>query len=40
MIIFNLEDFNENCNFKNDIMMKSDLQTVYNDPIYPRDSKI
>ena len=40
MIIFDLIDFMKKYNLNNDIMDESQLQTVYNYPIYPRDSKI
>ena len=40
MKILTLKNFMENYNLKNDTMNESDLQRVYNYPIYPRDSNI
>ena len=40
MKILNLKDFMKKNNLKDNIMNESDLQRVYNYPIYPRDSKI
>ena len=37
---FNFKDFMKKYNLKNDTMNESQLQRVYNYPIYPRDSKI
>ena len=34
------KDFMKKYNLKNDIMNESELQKIYNYPIYPRDSKI
>ena len=34
-----LKDFMKKCNLKNDTMNESQLQKIYNYPIYPRDSK-
>ena len=40
MIILSLKDFSKKSSLKDDTMSESDLQRVYNYPIYPRDSKI
>ena len=40
MKIFNFKDFMKKYNLKDDTMNESELQRVYNYPIYPRDSKI
>ena len=40
MKILHFKDFMKKFNLKNDTMNESDLQRVYNYPIYPRDSKI
>ena len=40
MKILNFNDFMKKYNLKNDTMNESQLQKVYNFPIYPRDSKI
>ena len=40
MKILNFEDFIKKYNLKNDTMNESQLQKIYNLPIYPRDSKI
>ena len=40
MKILNFKDFMKKYNIKNDTMNESELQRVYNYPIYPRDSKI
>ena len=40
MTIPNFKDFMKNYKFKNDTMNESQIQRVYNYPIYPRDSKI
>ena len=40
MKVLNFKDFMKKNNLKNDSMNESDLQRVYNYPIYPRDSKI
>ena len=40
MKILNFEDFMKQYNLKNDTMNESELQRVYNYPIYPRVSKI
>ena len=40
MNILNFKDFMKKYNLKNDIMNESQLQRVYNYPIYPRDSRI
>ena len=37
---FNFEDFMKKYKLKNDTMNQSELQRVYNNDIYPRDSKI
>ena len=36
----NFKDFMKKYNWKNDTMNESELQRVYNYPIYPRDSKV
>ena len=40
MKIINFKDFMKKCNLKNDTMKESQLQKVYNYPIYPKNSKI
>ena len=40
MTILSLKDFMKKYNLKNDTMNESQLQKVFNYPIYPRDSKI
>ena len=40
MKILNFKDFMKKKDLKNDTMNESELQRVYNYPIYPRDSKI
>ena len=40
MKILNFKDFVKNNNLKNNTMNESQLQGIYNYPIYPRDSKI
>ena len=40
MKVLNFRDFMKKCKLKNDTMNESQLQKVYNYPIYPRDSKI
>ena len=40
MKVLSLKDFMKKYNLKNDTMNESELQRVYNYPIYPRDSKI
>ena len=40
MKILNFKDFMKKCKLKNKTMNESELQRVYNYPIYPRDSKI
>ena len=40
MIILNFKDFMKKYKLKNDTMNESQLQKVYNYPIYPRESKI
>ena len=40
MKILNFKDFMKKYKLKNDTMNESQLQKVYNYPIYPRDSKI
>ena len=40
MKILNFKDFLKKNNLKNDTMDESELQKIYNYPIYPRDSKI
>ena len=40
MKVLNFKDFMKKYNLKNDTMNESQLQKVYNCPIYPRDSKI
>ena len=40
MKILNFKDFMKKYNLKNDILNESQLQKIYNYPIYPRDSKI
>ena len=40
MKILNFKDFMKKYNLKDDTMNKSELQRVYNHPIYPRDLKI
>ena len=39
MKVLNFKDFMKKHNLKNDTMNESQLQRVYNYPIYPRDSK-
>ena len=39
MIIFSFKDFMKEQNLKNDTMNESQVQKIYNYPIYPRDSK-
>ena len=39
MKVLNLKDFMKKYNLKNDTMNESQLQKVYDYPIYPRDSK-
>ena len=39
MTILNFENFMKNYKLKNDTMNESQLQRIYNYPIYPRDSK-
>ena len=39
MKILNFEDFMKKSKLKNDTMNESQLQKIYNYPIYPRDSK-
>ena len=40
MKILNFRNFMRNYNLKKDTMNESQLQKLYNYPIYPRDSKI
>ena len=40
MKILSFKDFRKKYNLKNDTMNESQLQKIYNYPIYPRDSKI
>ena len=40
MKVLNFKDFMKNYNLKDDTMNESQLQKIYNYPIYPRDSKI
>ena len=40
MKLLNFEVFLRKYNLKNDTMNESELQNIYNHPIYPRDSKI
>ena len=40
MKILNFKDFMKKYNLKNDTMNESQIQRIYNYPIYPRDSKI
>ena len=40
MKVLNFKDFMKKYNLKNDTMNESELQKIYNYPIYPRDSKI
>ena len=40
MNVLNFKDFMKKYNLKNDTMNESQLQRIYNYPIYPRDSKI
>ena len=40
MTILNFKSFMKKYNLKNDTMNESQLQKIYNSPIYPRDSKI
>ena len=40
MTILNFRDFMKKYNLKNNTMNGTQLQKVYNYPIYPRDSKI
>ena len=40
MKVLNFEDFMKKYKLKKDTMSESQLQVVYNYPIYPRDSKI
>ena len=40
MKILKIKDFMENYNSKNDTMNESELQKIYNYPIYPTDSQI
>ena len=40
MKVLNFKDFMKNYNIKNDTMDDSQLQKIYNYPIYPRDNKI
>ena len=40
MKVLNFKDFMKKYNLKNNTMNESELQRVYNYPIYPRDSKI
>ena len=39
MKILNFKDFMKNYKLKNDTMNESQLQKIYNYPLYPRDSK-
>ena len=40
MLVLNFKDFMKKYNLKNDTMNESQLQRIYNYPIYPRNSKI
>ena len=40
MKILNFKDFMKKCKLKDDTMNESQLQKIYNYPIYPRDGKI
>ena len=40
MNVLNFKDFMKKINLKNDTLNESQLQKIYNYPIYPRDSKI
>ena len=40
MKVLNFKDFMKKYNLKNNTMNESELQKIYNYPIYPRDSKI
>ena len=40
MKVLNFKDFMKKHKLKNDTMNESELQIIYNYPIYPRDSKI
>ena len=40
MKVLNFKDFVKEYNLKNDTMKESQLQKIYNYPIYPRDSKM
>ena len=40
MTILNFRDLTKKYNLKNDTMNESQLQKIYNYPIYPRDSEI
>ena len=40
MSILNLKDFLKKYNLKDNTMIESELQKVYNYPIYPRDSRL
>ena len=40
MKVLNFKDFMKKYNLKNNTMNESQLQKIYNYPIYPRDSKI
>ena len=40
MKVLNFKDFMKKYNLKNDTMNESELQRVYNYPIYPKNSKI
>ena len=40
MKVLNFRDFMKKYKLKDDTMNESELQRVYNYPIYPRDSKI
>ena len=40
MKVLIFKDFMKKYNLKNDTMNESELQRIYNYPIYPRDSKI
>ena len=40
MKVLNFKNFMKKYNLKNDTMNESQLQKVYNHPLYPRDSKI
>ena len=39
LIVLNFKDFAKKCKLKNDTMNESQLQKIYNLPIYPRDIK-